>query len=196
MAACATRLRSRSRPSDMAEGPRRRRLLGAAGRADGHGRQRGRFGKPDLTQLRRASATSRCRLSSLVSRCRPHPPRLRPAGVSPPPGRFSFCGGCGCQQTVAAWAAVPDTRHQAGVAKLADARDLKSRDPQGSCGFDPHPRHSRSTKLTAHQRAGLSSQHRAVIGTVLAAAPKSWRSGAVRWRPVSQLCRHVGCAAA
>jgi hypothetical protein len=27
------------------------------------------------------------------------------------------------------------------VAKLADARDLKSRDPQGSCGFDSHPRH-------------------------------------------------------
>lgn len=30
---------------------------------------------------------------------------------------------------------------RAGVAKLADARDLKSRDPEGSCGFDPHPRH-------------------------------------------------------
>jgi hypothetical protein len=32
----------------------------------------------------------------------------------------------------------------AGVAKLADARDLKSRDPQGSCGFDSHPRHQRN----------------------------------------------------
>ena len=30
----------------------------------------------------------------------------------------------------------------AGVAKLADARDLKSRAPEGACGFDPHPRQS------------------------------------------------------
>ena len=30
---------------------------------------------------------------------------------------------------------------QAGVAKLADAQDLKSWDPQGSCGFDSHLRH-------------------------------------------------------
>ena len=30
----------------------------------------------------------------------------------------------------------------AGVAKLADARDLKSRDRQRSCGFDSRPRHS------------------------------------------------------
>ena len=29
----------------------------------------------------------------------------------------------------------------AGVAKLADAQDLKSWDPKGSCGFDPRPRH-------------------------------------------------------
>jgi hypothetical protein len=29
----------------------------------------------------------------------------------------------------------------AGVAKLADARDLKSRVPKGTCGFDPRPRH-------------------------------------------------------
>jgi hypothetical protein len=27
------------------------------------------------------------------------------------------------------------------VAKLADAQDLKSWDPKGSCGFDSHPRH-------------------------------------------------------
>ena len=33
---------------------------------------------------------------------------------------------------------------RAGVAKLADAQDLKSWDPQGSCGFDPRPRHSNS----------------------------------------------------
>lgn len=29
----------------------------------------------------------------------------------------------------------------AGVAELADAQDLKSCDPKGSCGFDPRPRH-------------------------------------------------------
>ena len=29
----------------------------------------------------------------------------------------------------------------AEVAKLADAQDLKSCEPKGSCGFDPHPRH-------------------------------------------------------
>ena len=33
------------------------------------------------------------------------------------------------------------SRHDAGVAELADAQDLKSWDPQGSCGFDSHPRH-------------------------------------------------------
>ena len=27
------------------------------------------------------------------------------------------------------------------MAKLADAQDLKSWDPKGSCGFDSHPRH-------------------------------------------------------
>ena len=32
-------------------------------------------------------------------------------------------------------------RQYAEVAKLADAQDLKSCEPQGSCGFDPHPRH-------------------------------------------------------
>ncbi len=30
----------------------------------------------------------------------------------------------------------------AGVAELADAQDLKSCDPRGSCGFDPRPRQS------------------------------------------------------
>jgi hypothetical protein len=29
----------------------------------------------------------------------------------------------------------------AGVAKLADAQDLKSWAPKGACGFDPRPRH-------------------------------------------------------
>ena len=31
---------------------------------------------------------------------------------------------------------------RAGVAELADARDLKSRAPKGACGFDSRPRHS------------------------------------------------------
>ncbi len=35
----------------------------------------------------------------------------------------------------------------AGVAKLADARDLKSRVAQAACGFDPHPRHFRISLL-------------------------------------------------
>jgi hypothetical protein len=39
-------------------------------------------------------------------------------------------------------------RH-AGVAKLADARDLKSRAPQGACGFDSHPRHDRDCSRVA-----------------------------------------------
>src|SRR5881396_1941710 len=34
-------------------------------------------------------------------------------------------------------------RLRAGVAKLADARDSKSRGLQGPCGFDPHLRHQR-----------------------------------------------------
>jgi hypothetical protein len=38
--------------------------------------------------------------------------------------------------------------HDAGVAKLADAQDLKSWDPQGSYGFDSRPRHSRNPRPT------------------------------------------------
>jgi hypothetical protein len=44
------------------------------------------------------------------------------------------------------------------VAKLADARDLKSRDPQGSCGFDSHLRHQRTFRalvaIGGHQPRG------------------------------------------
>ena len=32
------------------------------------------------------------------------------------------------------------------MAKLADAQDLKSWVPQGTCGFDPHPRHQLSDR--------------------------------------------------
>ena len=35
----------------------------------------------------------------------------------------------------------PTRRHDAGVAKLADAQDLKSWVLKGTCGFDPRPRH-------------------------------------------------------
>jgi hypothetical protein len=38
------------------------------------------------------------------------------------------------------------------VAKLADARDLKSRDPKGSCGFDPRPRHQELTNYRGRRR--------------------------------------------
>ena len=37
----------------------------------------------------------------------------------------------------------------AGVAKLADAQDLKSWVPQGACGFDSRPRHSITPMNTA-----------------------------------------------
>ena len=40
----------------------------------------------------------------------------------------------------------------AGVAKLADARDLKSRDLKRSCGFDPRPRHSASRRSASRRR--------------------------------------------
>jgi hypothetical protein len=39
----------------------------------------------------------------------------------------------------------------AGVAELADAQDLKSCDPKGSCGFDPRPRHLK-TMTYGHAR--------------------------------------------
>ena len=43
-------------------------------------------------------------------------------------------------------------RPRAGVAKLADARDSKSRGLQGPCGFDPHLRHHRSHQLSSNMQ--------------------------------------------
>ena len=40
---------------------------------------------------------------------------------------------------------VPRTEQYAGVAELADAQDLKSCDPKGSCGFETRPRHLESS---------------------------------------------------
>ena len=40
---------------------------------------------------------------------------------------------------------------QAWVAKLADATDLKSVDPKGSCGFDSRPRHHASQSVSNHR---------------------------------------------
>src|SRR2546428_11988558 len=47
---------------------------------------------------------------------------------------------------------------RAGVAELADARDLKSRVPKGACGFDPRPRHQTRTsagELAVGNRANI-----------------------------------------
>ncbi len=45
-------------------------------------------------------------------------------------------------------------RSDAGVAKLADAQDLKSWDSEESCGFDSRPRHSRRTSFAFHPGCG------------------------------------------
>jgi hypothetical protein len=39
--------------------------------------------------------------------------------------------------------------NEAGVAKLADAQDLKSWAPQGACGFESRPRHQLNQLLSA-----------------------------------------------
>ena len=41
----------------------------------------------------------------------------------------------------------------AGVAKLADAQDLKSWVPQGACGFDPRPRHQMLQRFRRCERS-------------------------------------------
>ena len=62
------------------------------------------------------------------------------------------------------------TRHRrAEVAKLADARDLKSRDPCGSCGFDSRPRHFLSTGPSA--RSTSSSARPVAARRMSKAAP-------------------------
>ena len=45
----------------------------------------------------------------------------------------------------------------AGVAELADARDLKSLDPKRSYRFDPGPRHKLRLGMTRGGEAGISS---------------------------------------
>ena len=58
----------------------------------------------------------------------------------------------------------------AGVAKLADARDSKSRGLQGPCGFDPHLRHHRRRRFDGAvlSRYQLSSK-------VQVASPAHWQ---------------------
>jgi hypothetical protein len=73
----------------------------------------------------------------------------------------------------------------AGVAELADAQDLKSCDPKGSCGFDPRPRQSLTT-ICASDRIGhfwpIASRSSAApirpINLVVAIAPV----GAINWK--------------
>ena len=56
-----------------------------------------------------------------------------------------YSKGCAGGQTPRGSVAVRlGDRLRAGVAKLADARDSKSRGLQGPCGFDPHLRHHRA----------------------------------------------------
>lgn len=52
----------------------------------------------------------------------------------------------------------------AGVAELADARDSKSRGPQGPCGFDSHPRHQAAPTENLAARAGSSDMARSADG--------------------------------
>src|SRR5258706_683214 len=51
----------------------------------------------------------------------------------------------------------------AGVAKLADARDSKSREAQTSCGFDPHLRHHIPHGLLRFTRDAVRSFIRAFV---------------------------------
>ena len=48
-----------------------------------------------------------------------------------------------------------DHSPHAGVAELADARDLKSRVPQGACGFDPRPRHQLAKKFALRDSSAI-----------------------------------------
>ena len=70
-----------------------------------------------------------------------------------------------------------DLSVHAGVAELADARDLKSRVPKGACGFDPRPRHSpRSRSLRAGGRCSGAPPRRSATrraGTIPAPGNQS-----------------------
>ncbi len=63
----------------------------------------------------------------------------------------------------------------ARVAKLADARDLKSLDPKGLCGFDSRPGHS---PITPARRQAGSRRHQA--GSLVARAAASRRTPKTR----------------
>ena len=64
---------------------------------------------------------------------------------------------------------------RAGVAKLADARDSKSREAQTSCGFDPHLRH----QSFKHLRARHISSNRPSEGRTCSNGARS-RFGQIR----------------
>src|ERR1043165_7202874 len=56
------------------------------------------------------------------------------------------------------------SRDRAGVAELADAQDLKSWVPQGACGFDARPRHTKPPEnfvpsTSPHSAADLTAPH-------------------------------------
>src|SRR6476659_7163587 len=53
--------------------------------------------------------------------------------------------------------------YPAGVAKLADARDSKSRGPQGSCRFDPDLRHQGARDATQPRRVHPARSHPAIF---------------------------------
>jgi hypothetical protein len=55
---------------------------------------------------------------------------------------------------------------------MADAQDLKSWDPKGSCGFDSHPRHQPSlawfvSELRLGRPMGAHLSMRSVLATIL-----------------------------
>ena len=73
----------------------------------------------------------------------------------------------------------------AGVAKLADAQDLKSWDLKGSCGFDSHPRHSPSlaTRASAKQaKRDGSIPRRFAIEVALVTRGRDRRGGLAQHR--------------
>ena len=94
----------------------------------------------------------------------PTPRPLGRAEVRPPPHGWSNPdGGERRRPWVILWAPT-----RAGVAKLADARDSKSREAQVSCGFDSHLRH--------HSTRSLPSLARGKPLDSVASLPRSWQA--------------------
>ena len=50
----------------------------------------------------------------------------------------------------------------ARVAEQADARDLKSCVPKGTCGFDPHPGHFSKWRVATGDRRVVSEDHKEI----------------------------------